>query len=281
MKKGLDAKIEERLRCGVVMPISALDSYDESHWSDVRAILFEAIEEAGFEPNLVSDADDIGIIQKRIIQNLYENPIVVCDVSGKNPNVMFELGLRLAFDKPTIIIKDTITAYSFDTSPIEHLVYPKDLRFSQIVEFKAQLIDKIHGTHKRATKDPEYTTFLKHFGDFTVAKIDTKEIPTSEFIIEELQNLRKAISDINKSQSVLTKPTSRRRQVLCLQKSNAVKNEKIASLLKPFGEFTVQKKSDIHYHFDFVESDSVNWNEILKLGKSVIPNARLLTTSAP
>jgi len=95
--------------CGIVMPISSIDGCNEAHWSDVHEILTEAIEDAGFEANLVSNADDVGIIQKRIIQNLYENPIVVCDVSGKNPNVMFELGLRLAFDKPTIIVKDDRT----------------------------------------------------------------------------------------------------------------------------------------------------------------------------
>ncbi len=57
--------------CGLVMPISLIDGLSEAHWLEVRTILFEAIEKAGFEPNLVSDADDIGIIQKRIIQNLY------------------------------------------------------------------------------------------------------------------------------------------------------------------------------------------------------------------
>jgi hypothetical protein len=119
--------------CGIVMPISAIDNCTESHWSDVQEILSNAIEEAGFTPNIVSNADNVGIIQKRIIQNLYKNPIVVCDVSGKNPNVMFELGMRLAFDKPTIIVKDDKTSYSFDTSPIEHLSYPRDLRFAKIV----------------------------------------------------------------------------------------------------------------------------------------------------
>jgi hypothetical protein len=90
--------------CGIVMPVSTCDGCTAEHWLEVQEILSEAIKAADFAPQLVSDADDVGIIQKRIIHNLYENPIVVCDVSGKNPNVMFELGLRLAFDKPTIII---------------------------------------------------------------------------------------------------------------------------------------------------------------------------------
>ena len=179
--------------CGLVMPISSIDGCNEQHWSDVKEILTEAVEGAGFKANLVSHADDVGIIQKRIIQNLYENPIVVCDVSGKNPNVMFELGLRLAFDKPTIIIKDDKTTYSFDTSPIEHLEYPRDLRFTKIVEFKKALKDKLQATLKKSQSDPNYTTFLKHFGTFTVAKLDTKEVSKEDFIIEELRDLKKTV----------------------------------------------------------------------------------------
>lgn len=191
---------ERKGTCGVVMPISAIDGCTEAHWSDVLEILTEAIEEADFEANLVSNADDVGIIHKRIIQNLYDNPIVVCDVSGKNPNVMFELGMRLAFDKPTIIVKDDKTTYSFDTSAIEHLEYPRDLRFTKIVEFKQKLTDKINATHSRATSDNGYTTFLKHFGEFKVAKIDQKEISGQEFILEELKSLRYSMRRLERTQ---------------------------------------------------------------------------------
>lgn len=192
MSEEKEKKVED-LCCGLVMPISSIDGCSEQHWSDVKEILTEAVEGAGFKANLVSYADDVGIIQKRIIQNLYENPIVVCDVSGKNPNVMFELGMRLAFDKPTIIVKDDKTSYSFDTSPIEHLEYPRDLRFTKIVEFKEALKEKVQATLKKSEEDPNYTTFLKHFGTFTVAKLDTKEVSKEDFIIEELKDLKKTV----------------------------------------------------------------------------------------
>jgi hypothetical protein len=153
----------------------------------------ESIEEAGFRANLVSNADDVGVIHKTIIQNLYDNRIVVCDLSGKNPNVMFELGMRLAFDKPTIIIKDEKTTSPFDTAPIEHIEYPRDLRFSRIVDFKVKLTEKIIATDSRAKNDPNFTTFLKHFGEFTVAKLDKKEVSGQEFIIEELRSIRSEV----------------------------------------------------------------------------------------
>ena len=187
------SEIVQKPVCGVVMPISTIEDCSESHWTDVLEIVTEAIEEAGFNARLVSNADDVGIIQKTIIQNLYDNPIVVCDVSGKNPNVMFELGMRLAFDKPTVIIKDEKTTYSFDTSVIEHIEYPRDLRFSRIVGFKNKLKEKILATHDRGPKDPNFTTFLKHFGKFTVAKLDKKEVSGEEFIMEELRGIGSAV----------------------------------------------------------------------------------------
>jgi len=61
---------------------------------------------------------------------------------------MFELGLRLAFDKPTVIIKDDKTEYSFDTGVIEHVPYPRDLRFAKVMEFKKRLTEKISNTYK-------------------------------------------------------------------------------------------------------------------------------------
>ena len=184
-------KVEEKKPiCGIVMPISAIDGCSEKHWEEVKGILTDAIESAGYEANLVSNADDVGIIQKRIVQNLYDNDIVVCDVSCKNANVMFELGLRLAFDKPTIIVSDTDTNYSFDTSVIEHLMYPRDLNYYKIVDFKAKLKDKIVGTMKKAKKDSSYSPFLKSFGEFKVASIEHKEGSIDEAVLQQLEEIR-------------------------------------------------------------------------------------------
>ncbi|HXU93859.1 MAG TPA: hypothetical protein VFP33_09410, partial [Gallionella sp.] len=165
---------EMQLTCGLIMPISSIDGCSSEHWVEVKSIITEAIEGISaprFSVKLVSDADDVGVIQKRIVQNIYSSDIVICDVSGKNPNVMFELGMRLAFDKPTVIVKDDKTDYSFDTSVIEHVPYPRDLRFSRIVSFKTLLAEKILATHKAATTDPNHSTFLKNFGKFHVADL--------------------------------------------------------------------------------------------------------------
>jgi hypothetical protein len=182
----------KKLKCGLIMPISSIDGCTEAHWDEVRLVIKEALSDTAFSVEVVSDSNDSGIIQKRIVQNIYDNDMVVCDVSAKNPNVMFELGMRLAFDKPAIIIKDDKTNYSFDTSPIEHLTYPRDLHYHSIQVFKNKLKDKVTATYE-ASKKPEYTTFLKHFGQFVVAKIDEKRVGKDEFLLAAVSELRNEV----------------------------------------------------------------------------------------
>lgn len=193
---------QKKQECGIIMPISSIDGCHESHWSEVLIILKEVIVGAGLKGDVVSFADEVGIIQKRIIDNLYNNDIVICDVSGKNPNVMFELGMRLAFDKPTIIIKDDCTSYSFDTSPIEHLEYPRDLNYVKINIFKERLAAKIKSQLEAVHKDGAYSPFLKHFGTLTVAKLDQKEVSGQDYIIEQLAEISERIGVIERRSNV-------------------------------------------------------------------------------
>ena len=179
-----------RQTCGVVMPISEMDGYSESHWRQVFELIQEVADGAGFDTRIVSESPEVGVIQRRIVQNLYNDTIVIVDVSGKNPNVMFELGLRLAFDKPTIIIQDDTTKAPFDTGIIEYLEYPKSLHYYDIVSFKSKLSKKISATISKFKEDEGYSTFLKHFGEFRAAEIATKEVSGFEFVSKELKSIR-------------------------------------------------------------------------------------------
>lgn len=198
----------KELHCGIVMPIASMDGYSTEHWLEVKEIITEAvhsIEKYQFKVDLVSESDgEIDVIQKRIVQNIYNADIVVCDVSGKNPNVMFELGMRLTFDKPTIIIKDDDTSYMFDTNVIEHITYPKSLRFKDINNFKKNLSLKILKTLEKAEADPNFSTFIKNFGKFQVPNLQqTKVTEVEEVILEEINNLRNEIRNFQKQDKKL------------------------------------------------------------------------------
>lgn len=251
----------EKIKCGLIMPISEIDGCSESHWNEVRTILKEALIDTEFQVELVSDSDESGIIQKRIVQNIYENEMVICDVSAKNPNVMFELGMRLAFDKPTIIIKDDQTNYSFDTAPIEHLEYPRNLHYHSIMAFKAKLKEKVLATYNASKRD-DYTTFLKHFGNIVVANIEEKHVGSEEFILQ-------AISDLRDEVKYLSRVTSSKNSNLnnsIIQRQLSVFDKEIENKYIPEYEFLIDyiNKNAIDVH-QLIDTDSSEFEKLFDI----------------
>jgi len=191
------SEINSEPTCGIVMPLSAIDGCSAAHWQDVQSIIKESvgsIEDPKFSTKMVSDADEVGVIQKRIVSNIYLSDIVVCDVSCRNPNVMFELGMRLAFDRPAVIIKDDKTPYSFDTSVIEHLTYPRDLRYNIMQQFRELLAEKVLSTYRKAKDDPAHSTFLRNFGTFKVANLHTEEVKSDQIVMAMIEQMQSQVS---------------------------------------------------------------------------------------
>lgn len=181
-----DAKVVKKV-CGIVMPISECDGRPPHHWADVLRIIEAAATQAGFTARLVSDTFESNLIHKEIISNIYNDDIIVCDVSGRNPNVFFELGIRMATQKPTVIVKDDRTAYPFDTGPNRYIEYPRDLRHPAMEAFKAQLIDAIQKTVSHSTEN----SFIGQLGPFHIPVVENKDTPISDIILERIDALER------------------------------------------------------------------------------------------
>lgn len=188
-----------KIKCGLIMPISKSQGLEPEHWLNVKGIICEALADTEFDVRLVSESDDVGVIHKSIVQNIYKNDIVICDVSTHNANVMFELGLRLAFDKPTVIIKDDETPFSFDTQVIEHIVYKRSLHYVDIVSFKKKLKDKVLATLEQS-RQPDFSTFLGHFTISHVSKIEEKTVSVTDALVERIDQMQNTINMVARQQ---------------------------------------------------------------------------------
>lgn len=184
------------INVGLIMPIAEISGLSEQHWEDVKRIIIEAIksdEEYEMKVRLVSHSDEVRVIQTSIVQNIYNDDIVIIDVSAKNANVMFEFGMRLAFDKAFVVIKDDATPYIFDTGNIQHLEYPRDLRYTRIEAFKATLRDKVINTLEHALANKDKSLYLEQYGDLKPSKIEGKEVDVTEYFERSMNSLRKDI----------------------------------------------------------------------------------------
>jgi len=186
--------------------------YPLGHWGQVREIIITAAEAAGFDADMVSNDAQVDIIHSTIIKNIYNNDVAVCDVSTRNPNVMFELGLRIASKKPVILIKDEATPYSFDTQLIPHVAYRRDLRMFETLAFQKELKEKI-ATAYQESQQAGYMSFLGQFTSYTLAQIDEKEVGAPEYIAQvanRMQNIEDSLKSLTTviSRQALLMPTS-------------------------------------------------------------------------
>jgi len=195
-------KIKPELpHCGVIMPISGSVDYPASHWSDMLQLIQEAAKDAKFTCEIVSATGRDDIIHSSIVNNIYQNEIVVCDVSNRNPNVMLELGLRLASKLPVVVIFDGEGNYPFDIGTIRYLGYRRDMRYYDTNKFKKELTDKISEVYKNY-KDGKYKSFLSHFKNVDINLDDvTTETQTLKQFLESIDNRLSGLEN-NKARQV-------------------------------------------------------------------------------
>lgn len=110
--------------CFVLAPFGD-ESSDTRRRSDqvLRHIIRPALEPLGF---VVSRADEIsspGSITSQIIARLMDADLVVADLTGHNPNVMYELGLRHAFGKPALHLAATAERLPFDITNFRTILF--------------------------------------------------------------------------------------------------------------------------------------------------------------
>ena len=90
--------------CFVIMPFSDSKTNTESKWTEIFTDLFKP---AWTDLGLNCDRANVprGSITRDIIEKLFSASVVFADLTDSNPNVMYELGVRHTFHKPTIMVQ--------------------------------------------------------------------------------------------------------------------------------------------------------------------------------
>lgn len=135
--------------CFVIMPISDQPKYPTGHFDKIyEQIIVPAVQKAGFEP-IRADNDQIcDSIMQKILKNLAECDMAICDLSSRNPNVMYELGIRQAYGKKVVLIQDDVTDKIFDVAGINTVFYKKDRLYENVMKAKDDIANAIKETYK-------------------------------------------------------------------------------------------------------------------------------------
>lgn len=159
--KGGDVK--KKSKAFIIMPFVEKDkNRPGGFFSEVlRCLLTPAGIAAGF---VVSTANRQGsdVIQSTIINDLMEADLVIADLTDHNPNVLFELGVRMATDKPVALIKATGTGRIFDIDNMLRVYeYNSNLWQSTLETDIPAITEHIKGAWENRESNQSYIKLLK------------------------------------------------------------------------------------------------------------------------
>lgn len=109
--------------CFVIMPFSK--DFDEIY----NAVYVPAISSLGLKPVRADEIYNNRPVIEDIFKSIHEATVILADVTGRNPNVNYELGAAHALKKETVIVTADINDVPFD------------YRHLRVVEYNRTAID--------------------------------------------------------------------------------------------------------------------------------------------
>jgi nucleoside 2-deoxyribosyltransferase len=162
------AKAGSRPVCFIIMPFTERhDDHEVGFFTEVLEQLFNpALEAAGFEPRTALQQGS-DVIQATIVNALLDADMVLADLTEHNPNVLFELGMRMHTEKPVALVRAKGTGKVFDVDNMLRVVDYNPNLWPSTVKKDLPAITK----HVKATWDNrgKAKTFMQILADTPVA----------------------------------------------------------------------------------------------------------------
>jgi hypothetical protein len=116
-------------RAFIIMQVGAKDSPERKRADQIyEYIVVPPVVDAGLEPYRADLDFSPGAITTKMLSELISARLVIADLTGRNPNVFYELGITHSFARPLISIADSSSSLPFDA---------KDERIIEVGEFHA------------------------------------------------------------------------------------------------------------------------------------------------
>lgn len=128
-----NAKIEKT--CFVIMPIG------KQRLEVFKYGIAPACKSAGFEAVRVDQLKGHFNINRKIIEHLFACDVVIAEITDKNPNVFYEMGVAHVLDNKTIMIAQNAQELPFDISNYRCIIYQQSVEGLQ--ELQAEIVESL------------------------------------------------------------------------------------------------------------------------------------------
>lgn len=196
-------------KCFIITPIGG----DRSEIRDaldglLKNVLEPVLLESGFENEdiiVAHQMKDSGSINTQLITRIIEDDLCIVNLTGLNPNVMYELAVRHAVGKPVVIIAENGTKLPFDIVDQRTIFYHNTMLGA--VQLKESLSDMIGAILSNPNQMPD-NPIIKIIKDNAILdkiKSDGKEHSELSLILNKISNLEDKFYNSKKNSSVSEK----------------------------------------------------------------------------
>jgi len=162
--------------CFVIAPIGPKDSDIRKHSDKVLKHIFKKALADKYDVKRGDEIDEPGMITSQVLREVQESHLVVAELTGHNPNVLYDLAVRHAIDKPVIhAIDPKLSKIPFDIAgfrTIEFDLTDPDSIESAVAQLQKQAEQaeqgkwgetpvKLANIMRRSTNDSQESILLK------------------------------------------------------------------------------------------------------------------------
>lgn len=154
-------------------------------------------------------------ILRDIIEPIYKADVVIADLTGLNPNVMYELGIAHTFNKKTIVItKDDLSKLPFDLKQYRAKDYSTHFKkFAELLDYlKVNMDGAVNGTVSYSNPVKDFMTLAglektNQFQEKVIELVDDTDKGFLDFLAEIEENansLSEEIDNLNEEIEIMS-----------------------------------------------------------------------------